>query len=110
MQICIKIDNEQLQYYYNQHIFAYEQQEYIKEGLDIKQIAYTDNSDILNMILQKPLGLFALLDEESRFPKASAASLVCMHLFNSIRMNYVHRSKSSNPQPGSATGSGSKLD
>ena len=28
------------------------------------------------MILQKPLGLFALLDEESRFPKATASSLV----------------------------------
>ena len=68
--------NEQLQFYFNQHIFAYEQQEYEREGLDIKQSAYYDNRDILDLILQKPLGLFSLLDEESRFPKATASSLV----------------------------------
>ena len=77
-QFCINIANEQLQYYFNQHIFAYEQQEYLREGLDIKQIAYTDNSDILDMILSKPLGIFSLLDEESKFPKATATSLVCL--------------------------------
>ena len=90
-QFCINLANEQLQFYFNQHIFAYEQQEYIKEQIEIKQIAFSDNSDILNMILQRPLGMLSLLDEESRFPKASATSLVgsitimlahanCMHV------------------------------
>lgn len=31
-QFCINVANEQLQFYFNQHIFAWEQQEYIREG------------------------------------------------------------------------------
>ncbi len=36
-----------------------------------------DNSSLLDMILGRPLGLFALLDEESRFPRANEKTLVC---------------------------------
>ncbi len=75
-QFCINIANEQLQFYFNQHIFAYEQQVYAREGIDCEQVAFYDNRDILDMVLQKPSGLFALLDEESRFPRATPASLV----------------------------------
>ncbi len=39
------------------------------------KIYFIDNSSLLNMFFTKPLGLFALLDEESRFPRASASSL-----------------------------------
>eukprot|EP00038_Savillea_parva_P006917 m.166692 g.166692 ORF g.166692 m.166692 type:complete len:1693 (-) comp12726_c0_seq1:145-5223(-) len=75
-QLCINVANEQLQFYFNQHIFAWELSTYAKEGIDVGAISYTDNRDLLDMILQKPLGIFSLLDEESRFPTATSKSLV----------------------------------
>ncbi|XP_074662164.1 myosin-IIIb-like [Tubulanus polymorphus] len=75
-QLCINIANEQIQYYFNEHIFAWELQEYKNEGVDGSNIEFTDNRPVLDMFLLKPLGLLALLDEESHFPKATDHTLV----------------------------------
>ncbi|XP_008973114.1 myosin-IIIa isoform X2 [Pan paniscus] len=75
-QLCINIANEQIQYYYNQHVFAWEQNEYLNEDVDARVIEYEDNRPLLDMFLQKPMGLLSLLDEESRFPKATDQTLV----------------------------------
>ncbi|XP_065818528.1 myosin-IIIb isoform X8 [Labrus bergylta] len=75
-QLCINIANEQIQFYFNQHIFALEQMEYQSEGVDASLVEYEDNRPILDMFLQKPMGLLSLLDEESRFPKATEQTLV----------------------------------
>ncbi|XP_069877336.1 myosin-IIIb isoform X4 [Dipodomys merriami] len=75
-QLCINIANEQIQYYFNQHVFALEQMEYQNEGIDAILVDYEDNRPLLDMFLQKPLGLLALLDEESRFPQATDQTLV----------------------------------
>ena len=39
-------------------------------------IEFTDNRCVLDLLLAKPVGLLALLDEESNFPKATDSSLV----------------------------------
>ncbi|XP_053428738.1 myosin-IIIa [Nycticebus coucang] len=75
-QLCINIANEQIQYYFNQHVFAWEQNEYLNEDVDARVIEYEDNRPLLDMFLQKPVGLLSLLDEESRFPKASDQTLI----------------------------------
>ncbi|KAK6166430.1 hypothetical protein SNE40_023124 [Patella caerulea] len=75
-QVCINIANEQIQYYFNQHIFAWEMQEYENEGINASEITFVDNRPILDMFLMKPIGLLALLDEESHFPKATDRTLV----------------------------------
>ncbi|XP_051872137.1 myosin-IIIa [Pristis pectinata] len=75
-QLCINIANEQIQFYFNQHIFAWEQNEYLNEGVDARLVEYEDNQPLLDMFLQKPLGLLSLLDEESRFPQATDQTLV----------------------------------
>nr|XP_015002133.2 myosin-IIIa [Macaca mulatta] len=75
-QLCINIANEQIQYYYNQHVFAWEQNEYLNEDVDARVIEYEDNRPLLDMFLQKPMGLLSLLDEESRFPKATDQTLI----------------------------------
>nr|KAG5713513.1 hypothetical protein BaRGS_025061 [Batillaria attramentaria] len=75
-QLCINIANEQIQYYFNQHIFAWELAEYEKEEVDATQVTYVDNRPILDMFLSKPVGLLSLLDEESHFPKATDQTLV----------------------------------
>mmetsp|Transcript_6068 Transcript_6068/g.15483 ORF Transcript_6068/g.15483 Transcript_6068/m.15483 type:complete len:1057 (+) Transcript_6068:245-3415(+) len=70
-QLCINITNEQLQFFFNQHIFAMEQKEYAAEGIDVAAIDFVDNQPTLDMLLGKPRGVLAMLDEESRFPKAT---------------------------------------
>ncbi|XP_051857380.1 myosin-IIIa [Antechinus flavipes] len=75
-QLCINIANEQIQFYFNQHVFAWEQNEYLNEEVDARVIEYEDNRPILDMFLEKPMGLLALLDEESRFPNATDQTLV----------------------------------
>uniref|UniRef100_H2ZZH1 Myosin IXB n=1 Tax=Latimeria chalumnae TaxID=7897 RepID=H2ZZH1_LATCH len=75
-QFCINYANEQLQYYFNQHIFKLEQEEYQSEGISWHNIDYTDNVGCIHLISKKPTGLFYLLDEESNFPHATNQTLL----------------------------------
>lgn len=76
-QLCINLANEQLQFFFNNHIFAMELAEYAKEGIDGSNITYEDNQPVLDLILsRKPPGLLMILDEESSFPKATDGTLV----------------------------------
>ncbi|XP_053147682.1 unconventional myosin-IXb isoform X2 [Hemicordylus capensis] len=75
-QFCINYANEQLQYYFNQHIFKLEQEEYRSEGIPWHHIDYTDNVACIHLISKKPTGLFHLLDEESNFPHATSQTLL----------------------------------
>ncbi|XP_067994727.1 myosin-IIIb isoform X12 [Melanerpes formicivorus] len=91
-QLCINIANEQIQFYFNQHIFALEQMEYQNEGIDATTVEYEDNRPLLDMFLQKPMGLLSLLDEESRFPQATDLTLVDKFEDN-LRCKYFWRPK-----------------
>ncbi|KAF7248379.1 Myosin-IIIb, partial [Varanus komodoensis] len=91
-QLCINIANEQIQFYFNQHIFALEQMEYQNEGIDAPVVDYEDNRPLLDMFLQKPMGLLSLLDEESRFPQATDLTLVDKFEDN-LRCKYFWRPK-----------------
>ncbi|XP_076409334.1 unconventional myosin-IXb isoform X40 [Peromyscus maniculatus bairdii] len=75
-QFCINYANEQLQYYFTQHIFKLEQEEYQGEGIAWHNIDYTDNVGCIHLISKKPTGLFYLLDEESNFPHATSHTLL----------------------------------
>ncbi|CAI5762131.1 myosinmyosin-IIIb [Podarcis lilfordi] len=91
-QLCINIANEQIQFYFNQHIFALEQMEYQNEGIDAPMVDYEDNRPLLDTFLQKPMGLLSLLDEESRFPQATDLTLVDKFEDN-LRCKYFWRPK-----------------
>ncbi|XP_032822384.2 unconventional myosin-IXa isoform X3 [Petromyzon marinus] len=75
-QFCINYANECLQYYFNQHVFKIEQEEYQKEGILWNTIDYTDNLGCINLISKKPTGLLHLLDEECNFPQATNETLL----------------------------------
>ncbi|XP_014227640.1 myosin-IIIb-like isoform X2 [Trichogramma pretiosum] len=92
-QLCINIANEQIQYYFNQHIFTWEQQEYMAEGIPVDLVEFSDNRPVLDMLLSKPMGLLALLDEESRFPRANDKSLI-EKFHNNIKSKFYVRPKS----------------
>lgn len=76
-QLCINLTNEQLQFYFNEHIFAMELAEYAKEGIDGSSITYESNAPVLELILNSkpPLGMLSIVDEESSFPQATDATL-----------------------------------
>ncbi|XP_075582482.1 myosin-IIIb [Pelecanus crispus] len=75
-QLCINLANEQLQHFFNHHIFQLEQAAYKEEGLPWETITFKNNEPVLNLLLAKPLGLLSLLDEQSAFPQATDKTFV----------------------------------
>ena len=67
--------NEKLQLQFNDHVFRAEQDLYKSEGIEVPNIGYGDNKPCLELIEGK-LGIFALLSEESRFPRSSDDSFL----------------------------------
>ncbi|KAH9424357.1 Unconventional myosin-IXb [Dermatophagoides pteronyssinus] len=70
-QFCINYANERLQYYFNSHVFKYEQEEYQREGISWRNIDFNDNTECLGLIEDKPDGLLYLLDDQCNFPCGS---------------------------------------
>ncbi|XP_003241546.1 unconventional myosin-IXa isoform X1 [Acyrthosiphon pisum] len=81
-QFCINYANEHLQYYFNQHVFKYEQEEYRKEGIKWSDIDFLDNTGCLQLIEGKPNGLLCVLDDQCNFPGSSSETL--LQKFNSV--------------------------
>ncbi|KFP28304.1 Myosin-IIIb, partial [Colius striatus] len=75
-QLCINLANEQLQHFFNHHIFQLEQAAYKEEELPWETITFNNNEPILNLLLAKPLGLLSLLDEQSAFPQGTDKTFV----------------------------------
>ncbi|XP_053970179.1 myosin heavy chain 95F isoform X3 [Anastrepha ludens] len=71
-QFCINYCNEKLQKFFNDNILKNEQELYKSEGLNVPEITFTDNQDIIDLIEAKANGIYTLLDEESKLPKPSA--------------------------------------
>jgi len=50
------------------------------EGIPVDLVEFLDNRPVLDMLLSRPMGLLALLDEESRFPRSTDRSLIGMNV------------------------------
>ena len=50
--MCINIANEQLQHYFNEHIFSWELEECKRENIDCESITYTSNYPIVQLFLE----------------------------------------------------------
>ncbi|KAJ1852495.1 Myosin type-2 heavy chain 1 [Coemansia sp. RSA 1822] len=71
-QFCINYANEKLQQNFNHHVFKLEQDEYQREQLaSWTFIGFQDNQPCIDLIEGKPIGILALLDEESRLEQGS---------------------------------------
>ncbi|KAI3378798.1 hypothetical protein SNEBB_000798 [Seison nebaliae] len=75
-QMCINYANENLQQFFVRHIFKLEQTMYDNEGISWKNIKFTDNQHILDLIAEKPLNIIALVDEETKFPKGTDLTML----------------------------------
>ncbi|KAI3466158.1 hypothetical protein Pfo_022821 [Paulownia fortunei] len=70
-QFCINYANERLQQHLNRHLFKLQQEEYELDGIDCAKVDFEDNQECLDLFEKKPIGLISLLDEVSKFPKAT---------------------------------------
>ncbi|VCX05403.1 unnamed protein product [Gulo gulo] len=70
-QLCINFTNEKLQQFFNQHMFVLEQEEYAKEGIDWVSIDFGLDLQACIDLVEKPMGIFSILEEECVFPQAT---------------------------------------
>uniref|UniRef100_A0A8C6W392 Myosin VIIA n=1 Tax=Nannospalax galili TaxID=1026970 RepID=A0A8C6W392_NANGA len=100
-QLCINFANEHLQQFFVRHVFKLEQEEYDLESINWLHIEFTDNQDALDMIANRPMNVISLIDEESKFPKGTDATM--LHKLNSqhkLNPNYVPPKNSHDTQFG----------
>lgn len=75
-QLCINYANEKLQFHFNEVIFEEEKLMYLSEGIRLDDIKFEDNSECVNLIEGKPIGLLSLLDEECSLGNGTELSYI----------------------------------
>merc|ERR1711881_693969 len=73
-QISINFVNEKLQQFFNHHMFVVEQEEYVAEGVEWAPVDFGMDLAACIIMFEKPMGVWAILEEESLFPKATDKS------------------------------------
>ncbi|XP_057653583.1 myosin heavy chain, muscle isoform X40 [Diorhabda carinulata] len=98
-QLCINFTNEKLQQFFNHHMFVLEQEEYQREGIEWAFIDFGMDLAACIELIEKPMGILSILEEESMFPKATDKTF-------EEKLNTNHLGKSPNfqkpkpPKPG----------
>uniref|UniRef100_A0A4W5QWG6 Myosin motor domain-containing protein n=1 Tax=Hucho hucho TaxID=62062 RepID=A0A4W5QWG6_9TELE len=98
--LCINFTNEKLQQFFNHHMFVLEQEEYKKEGIDWEFIDFGIDLAACIELIEKPMGIFSIIEEECMFPKATDCSF-------KNKLYDQHLGKNSNfqkPKPAKAKG------
>ncbi|KIH63296.1 myosin head, partial [Ancylostoma duodenale] len=74
-QLWINFVNEKLQQFFNHHMFVLEQEEYSREGIQWEFIDFGLDLQACIELIEKPLGVISMLDEECIVPKATDLTL-----------------------------------
>jgi len=97
-QLCINYTNEKLQQFFNHHMFVLEQEEYKKEGIEWATMDFGMDLAITLALIEKPLGLMSILEEECMFPKATDMTfkdkVLQQHLGKCEKLTKVGKTKS----------------
>ncbi|XP_026020429.1 myosin heavy chain, fast skeletal muscle-like [Astatotilapia calliptera] len=95
-QLCINFTNEKLQQFFNHHMFVLEQEEYKKEGIQWEFIDFGMDLAACIELIEKPMGIFSILEEECMFPKASDTTFK-----NKLHNQHLGKTKAfEKPKPG----------
>ena len=92
-QFCINYTNEKLQQYFNFHIIASEQEEYLKESVFWKPLTIPDNEEYIQLVENNKIGFFTLLDSACNAPKPDTTAFM-QTLFKKHKDNKVLTQKS----------------
>jgi myosin heavy chain 6/7 len=98
-QICINFCNEKLQQFFNQHMFTLEQEEYVREGIEWANVDFGMDLQKCITMFEKPMGLLAILEEESLFPKASDQTFAAKLHENLLGKPGMENFAKANPKP-----------
>merc|ERR550534_2729125 len=98
-QICINFANEKLQQFFNNHMFTLEQEEYIREGLEWANVDFGMDLQKCITMFEKPMGLLAILEEESLFPKATDATFAAKLHENLLGKPLCENFQKASPKP-----------
>lgn len=74
-QLCINYANEKLQQKFTMDIFRSVQEEYQSEGIELGELTFQDNADVLSLI-EGRMGLISVLNEECVRPKGNDTAFV----------------------------------
>ncbi|XP_063225483.1 myosin heavy chain, muscle isoform X9 [Bacillus rossius redtenbacheri] len=100
-QLCINFTNEKLQQFFNHHMFVLEQEEYQREGIEWTFIDFGMDLQACIDLIEKPMGILSILEEESMFPKATDKTfedkLMSNHLGKSPNFQKPKPPKPGNP-------------
>ncbi|XP_063225515.1 myosin heavy chain, muscle isoform X40 [Bacillus rossius redtenbacheri] len=100
-QLCINFTNEKLQQFFNHHMFVLEQEEYKREGIEWSFIDFGMDLAACIELIEKPMGILSILEEESMFPKATDKTfedkLMSNHLGKSPNFQKPKPPKPGNP-------------
>ena len=75
-QLLINTTNEELQNTFQRHVYDYDQEFYQREGLTYPRLSYKSNRKIVDLLLQKPIGILSVLRDESKSPYSDDATFV----------------------------------
>jgi myosin-15 len=53
-----------MQFFFNQHIFRIEQNEYSKENIDWRHIEFRDNQPVIDLLASKPAGIYVHIKQK----------------------------------------------
>lgn len=74
-QLWINFVNEKLQQFFNHHMFVLEQEEYAREKIEWTFIDFGLDLQACIELIEKPMGIISMLDEECIVPKATDMTL-----------------------------------
>ena len=79
-QLMINTANEELQHAFYRHSIVYDQEVYEREGIAYPRSTFRDNKKTVDLLLQRPIGIFNMLKDECKLATDESHALLSQKL------------------------------